>query len=104
MLAGQHFIGIILRDQRLARRLERLDVLGCPPVGELAGLVVFRALVVEMMADLVADNGADAALVDSRKIGRAHVWTPVTNAQLVCRLRLDNNKTLTDYARTAHRR
>src|SRR3546814_9313281 len=28
---------------RLARRLERLDVLGCPPVGELAGLVVFRA-------------------------------------------------------------
>src|SRR3546814_9559272 len=23
------------------------------------------------------------------KIGRAHVWTPVTNAQLVCRLLLD---------------
>src|SRR3546814_7716495 len=28
-------------------------------------------------------------LKDSGKIGRAHVWTPVTNAQLVCRLLLE---------------
>src|SRR3546814_5109040 len=27
------------------------------------------------------------------QIGRAHVWTPVTNAQLVCRLLLENKKT-----------
>src|SRR3546814_8995491 len=26
------------------------------------------------------------------EIGRAHVWTPVTTSQLVCRLLLDNNK------------
>src|SRR3546814_6159283 len=26
------------------------------------------------------------------KIGRAHVWTPVTNAQLVCRLLLEKKK------------
>src|SRR3546814_3329875 len=26
------------------------------------------------------------------KIGRAHVWTPVTNAHLVCRLLLDNRQ------------
>src|SRR3546814_2011167 len=26
------------------------------------------------------------------KIGRAHVWTPVTNAHLVCRLLLDKKK------------
>src|SRR3546814_9131374 len=25
------------------------------------------------------------------QIGRAHVWTPVTNAQLVCRLLLEKN-------------
>src|SRR3546814_8119607 len=28
-----------------------------------------------------------------RKIGRAHVWTPVTNAHLVCRLLLEKKKT-----------
>src|SRR3546814_6817979 len=27
------------------------------------------------------------------EIGRAHVWTPVTNAHLVCRLLLDKTKT-----------
>src|SRR3546814_10948188 len=26
------------------------------------------------------------------QIGRAHVWTPVTNAHIVCRLLLDKNK------------
>src|SRR3546814_5342649 len=31
----------------------------------------------------------------SSEIGRAHVWTPVTNAPLVCRLLLEKNKTST---------
>src|SRR3546814_2608505 len=36
----------------------------------------------------------DAVLArDYPKIGRAHVWTPVTNAPLVCRLLLEKNKT-----------
>src|SRR3546814_3302854 len=33
-----------------------------------------------------------AATPDGKEIGRAHVWTPVTNAQLVCRLLLDKKK------------
>src|SRR3546814_10724975 len=28
----------------------------------------------------------------AQEIGRAHVWTPVTNAQLVCRLLLEKKK------------
>src|SRR3546814_5739253 len=34
----------------------------------------------------VRDDGA------RRQIGRAHVWTPVTNAHLVCRLLLEKKK------------
>src|SRR3546814_5059225 len=54
-----------------------------------------------------ADGGGSAALPDRHRqraagrdagfegpqIGRAHVWTPVTNAQLVCRLLLEKKKT-----------
>src|SRR3546814_8431061 len=36
-----------------------------------------------------ADNGSDLAKL---QIGRAHVCTPVTNAQLVCRLLLAKKK------------
>src|SRR3546814_1322668 len=31
--------------------------------------------------------------LDNMQIGRAHVWTPVTNAHLVCRLLLENKIT-----------
>src|SRR3546814_4957052 len=31
-------------------------------------------------------------LFGNQEIGRAHVWTPVTNAHLVCRLLLENKK------------
>src|SRR3546814_2100505 len=34
------------------------------------------------------------------EIGRAHVWTPVTNAHLVCRLLLDKKKTTPDRPHT----
>src|SRR3546814_1935097 len=39
-------------------------------------------------------SGRSRALGDvlDDQIGRAHVWTPVTNAHLVCRLLLDKNK------------
>src|SRR3546814_3581607 len=36
-----------------------------------------------------------SSLTGARKIGRAHVCTPVTNAQLVCRLLLEKKKTQT---------
>src|SRR3546814_10529185 len=38
------------------------------------------------------DKKAGFNINDSLKIGRAHVCTPVTNAQLVCRLLLENKK------------
>src|SRR3546814_10452393 len=34
----------------------------------------------------------DELLQFGREIGRAHVWTPVTNAHLVCRLLLGRNR------------
>src|SRR5438552_15132081 len=40
-------------------------VLRCPPVGELALGIKFRAGIVETMADLVPDGGADRAVVGS---------------------------------------
>src|SRR3546814_9793379 len=36
----------------------------------------------------------DAVLLAGGEIGRAHVCTPVTNAQLVCRLLLEKKKTI----------
>src|SRR3546814_4244179 len=51
----------------------------------------------EQLAGLAGDAAfgllAPARMVDVRvEIGRAHVLTPVTNAQLVCRLPLDKKK------------
>ena len=46
--------------------LERGLVVRRPPVVEVAGAVVLRALVVEAVADLVADDRADAAVVLGR--------------------------------------
>src|SRR3546814_2400889 len=35
--------------------------------------------------------------LNNLQIGRAHVWTPVTNAHLVCRLLLEKKNTQTNY-------
>src|SRR3546814_8195776 len=40
----------------------------------------------------IIHQNLDEVLKASNKIGRAHVGTPVTNAQLVCRLLLEKNK------------
>ena len=53
-------------DQLLRLQLEGRLVVGGPPVVEVAGAVVLRALVVEAVADLVADHRADAAVVLGR--------------------------------------
>src|SRR3546814_10319953 len=42
-------------------------------------------------AGLVGGDAVVDILAD-REIGRAHVWTPVTNAHLVCRLLLEKKK------------
>src|SRR3546814_5792885 len=40
----------------------------------------------------VGASGTAAELPPPPQIGRAHVWTPVTNAALVCRLLLEKTK------------
>ena len=57
---------VVLLDQRLRLHLEGRLVVGRPPVVEVAVAVVLRALVVEAVADLVADDGTDAAVVLGR--------------------------------------
>src|SRR3546814_3029203 len=43
------------------------------------------------------DSNQTGQMLAALKIGRAHVWTPVTNAQIVCRLLLDiKNKVKTN--------
>src|SRR3546814_4248520 len=41
----------------------------------------------EVAVDAAADRRPDLGVLE--EIGRAHVWTPVTNAHLVCRLLLE---------------
>src|SRR3546814_1117559 len=49
-----------------------------------------------MTTSATAEQAALGSLyVGSTQIGRAHVWTPVTNAHLVCRLLLDKKKITT---------
>ena len=67
-LPGQRLVGVVLRRQALGRGLEVLHVLVRPPVGETAAGVELGALIVEAVADLVADDDADAAVV-LRRIG-----------------------------------
>ena len=66
--AGQRLIGVILGDELRGQRIEAGAVLRRPPLPERAGLVIMAALVVEMVADLVADDRGDAAIID-RRIG-----------------------------------
>src|SRR3546814_7486436 len=64
-----------------------------------------KRLLIEAVYDLQSGSYTSAYAANSQSeyhlymqaIGRAHVCTPVTNAQLVCLLRLDNNNTTTHY-------
>src|SRR5205085_6842569 len=64
MRAREHLVGVILLHQFLAEPLEGCDILWSPPVAEIALEVVLRALVVEMVTHLMADDRADAAIID----------------------------------------
>ena len=64
--ARQGFIGIVLGAQTGGQGLEIGLVLGGPPVAQHAVAVGFGALVVEAVADLVADHPADGPIVDRR--------------------------------------
>jgi hypothetical protein len=52
-----------LLAQHCGALLEVLAVLFGPPASQRAAAVIFRALIVEAVADLVADHRADAAIV-----------------------------------------
>ena len=54
---------VVLADERAGELLEGLAIRLGPPVGELALAVVARALIVEAVPDLVADDRADRAEV-----------------------------------------
>ncbi len=68
MESGERFISVILRHELGGALLEGAHVGGGPPGGELAGAIIFRALIVEMMAHLMADHRADRAVIH-RRIG-----------------------------------
>jgi hypothetical protein len=63
VLAGQRLVGRILCGQCGGPGGEALQVLRNPPVAEIACSVELAALVVERVADLVADHRADSAVV-----------------------------------------
>src|SRR3546814_6344792 len=79
-----------------------------PPVGAYATVRTMKADLVVPLPDSISDEVAAAILLKGmaaefllhrvhrlqpdEKIGSAHVCTPVTNAQLVCRLLLENKK------------
>ena len=56
-------VGVVLADERPCALSEGLPVLLGPPVADLSGAVEGGALVVEAVADLVADDSADARVV-----------------------------------------
>src|SRR5207344_3473560 len=58
---GKRLVRVVLRDQLRRGGLEVREVFGRPPVGEVASGVELAALVVEAVADLVADDRADGA-------------------------------------------
>lgn len=61
---GQALVGVELVDEDLGADGEFGGVGFGPPIAEVAGGVVAAALVVEAVDDLVADDGADHAVVD----------------------------------------
>ena len=56
-------VGVVLADERARALGEGLPVLLGPPVADLSGAVEGGALVIEAVADLVADDGTDPRVV-----------------------------------------
>ena len=61
--AGQRLVGIVLCDQGCALFLEVREIGRRPPVAQPAARVEFGAVVVEAVADLVPDGGADRTVI-----------------------------------------
>src|SRR5262249_38651332 len=71
---GEGAIRIVLTDEGIARRCEVRQVAFGPPVCETALRMKEAALVIETMADLMPDNGANSAVVEGDVGGRIEEW------------------------------
>src|SRR5579863_1508030 len=58
-------IGIELFDDALCPGFEILGVFGCPPIAQITVGVELSALIVKTVSHLMADSGADAAVIES---------------------------------------
>src|SRR3546814_2501131 len=77
--------GLPLDDATLARRIPAFE-------HEDAALAVGDMRRLDALEPLLECDQIIAILAVIFEIGRAHVWTPVTNAHLVCRLLLEKKK------------
>src|SRR3546814_3906088 len=86
-MGGSDQWGNIVNGIELARRVDSTEVYGVttPLITTAAGSKMGKTM-----------SGA-VWLNDDAQIGRAQVWTPVTNAHLVCRLLLAKKKTAMKY-------
>src|SRR3546814_9701555 len=83
-LAELRALGLLPQEvESLQRALPALAELLLPPVAMDARRDVLKNLHAAL---------STAETLVAKKIGRAHVWTPVTNAHLVCRLLLEKKK------------
>lgn len=71
---GKGFVRAELRGERLARGLKMREIGRRPPVREPSLRVEFSALIVERMADLVADDVAHQAIIVGRGGARVEEW------------------------------
>mgnify|MGYP002140870801 CR=1 FL=1 len=61
---AQHFIGVILGNQALPRRFKSGNITGRPPIGQTTMFIIFGPLIVEVVADFMADDRANTAIID----------------------------------------
>src|SRR5450830_410319 len=64
VVARQRAVAIVLLGQRVGLGREVFAVFRCPPVAQIAVAIGLATLVVEAVADFMADHGADGAIVD----------------------------------------
>ena len=72
--AGQRSVGAELFGQSSGPRVKVLAVFGRPPICQCAGRIIFAALIVESVADLVTDDETNPAIVHSIISIRIEEW------------------------------
>src|SRR3546814_9609148 len=97
-------VGVRIRERDLPIRAEvagACELLGLDPLyvaneGKLVAMLPPQSAAAALAALRAHPLGHDAAIIgvarEDRKIGRAHVWTPGTNAQRACHLLLEKKQ------------